>query len=61
VSVHDPDDGNPISTTLPVEFAQVGWLILPITGEAGAVGCGLITTLVVEADVHPSALVIINV
>jgi hypothetical protein len=61
VSVHDPVDGKPLSTTLPVEFAQVGWVIIPITGAAGAEGCGFITTFAVDADMHPSALVTINV
>lgn len=61
VSVQDPDAGNPLSTTLPVEVAQVGWVISPITGTDGADGCGLITTFAVEADIHPSELVTINV
>jgi hypothetical protein len=61
VSVHDPDAGNPLRTTLPVEVAQVGWVIFPATGADGAEGCGLITTFAVEADTHPSELVTINV
>jgi hypothetical protein len=28
-------DGSPLSTTLPVETVQVGWVIVPTTGAAG--------------------------
>ena len=28
-------DGRPLSTTLPVETVQVGWVIVPTTGAAG--------------------------
>jgi hypothetical protein len=38
VSVHDPEAGNPLRTTLPVEVAQVGWVMLPTTGADGAEG-----------------------
>jgi len=30
--------GNPLNTTLPVETAQVGWVIVPTIGVAGVIG-----------------------
>ena len=38
VIVHVPDDGNPLSTTLPVEVAQEGCVIVPTTGAVGVAG-----------------------
>ena len=35
VSVHVPAEGNPLSTTLPVDTAQVGWVIVPTVGAEG--------------------------
>lgn len=57
VKVHDPVGGNPLKTTLPVDIAQVGWVIIPTTGAAGAAGGAAITTSADEVDEHPSALV----
>ena len=33
-----PVDGNPLNTTLPVGTANVGWVIVPITGAEGVGG-----------------------
>ena len=52
-----PDDGKPFNTTLPVGSEQLGWVIAPAVGAVGVVGCALIITLVVAAEVHPEALV----
>ena len=38
-------EGNPLSTTLPVAAAQVGWVMLPIVGANGVAGTELITVL----------------
>jgi hypothetical protein len=45
VSVHVPLEGNPLSTTLPVETMQEGWVIVPNTGADGVTGWALITIL----------------
>jgi hypothetical protein len=35
VSVHSPDEGRPLSATLPVATVHVGWVMVPIVGAAG--------------------------
>ena len=45
VSVHVPLEGNPLSTTLPVETIHAGWVIVPTTGADGVTGWSLITML----------------
>jgi hypothetical protein len=52
-----PDEGKPLSITLPVANIQVVWVIIPITGAVGVAGCAFITTLAGETDVQPAALV----
>lgn len=52
VSVQSPA-GNPLKATLPVAVWQVGWVISPITGGAGADGTAFITTSAESADTHP--------
>ena len=49
--------GKPVSSTLPVATAQVGWVIVPTAGAAGVTGWALITTLAEAAEVQPAALV----
>lgn len=49
--------GRLLSTTDPVGTAQVGCVIVPITGLAGVAGCALITILVVLPETHPTAFV----
>lgn len=61
VNVHVPDEGNPLSCTDPVDNAQVGWVMVPTVGAAGATGCAFITTLEDAAEVHPDALVTVKV
>jgi hypothetical protein len=60
VSVQVPVTGNPLKATLPVEFAHVGWVIVPITGAVGAEGGVEITTLADDPDIQPSALATIK-
>jgi len=52
--------GSPFSTTLPVETAQVGWVMAPTPGAAGVTGCSLTTTLADAGEVHPEALVTVK-
>ena len=52
--------GRPLSITLPVDTAQVGCVIVPIVGAAGAPGAVLITTFAEAAEVHPDALVTVK-
>jgi hypothetical protein len=57
VTVHVPDDGKLLSTTLPVAVAQVGCVMSPTTGAVGVIGWTGITTLEESGDVHPASLV----
>jgi hypothetical protein len=52
--------GSPLRATLPVARAQVGWVIVPIAGAAGAPGTVLITTLDEAVDIQPAALVTVK-
>ena len=61
VSVHVPDEGNPLRATLPVATRQVGWVIVPTTGAEGVGGCELIAVLAEEREVHPNELVSVKV
>jgi hypothetical protein len=57
VKVHDPFEGNPLSTRLPVDTVHVGCVMVPTTGAVGIDGCELITTFADEPDIHPAELV----
>lgn len=61
ITVHVPVEGNPLRTTLPVDKAQVGWVIVPARGADGVTGWASITTLEEETDVHPVAPVTVKV
>jgi hypothetical protein len=60
VTVHVPDDGNPLSATDPVATEQVGWVIVPMIGADGSVS-ELIATFADAGEVHPVALVTVKV
>jgi hypothetical protein len=60
VNVHEPT-GNPLSKTLPVAVAHVGWVIGPTVGGAGVTGCASIGTFAEEGEIHPAKLVTVNV
>ena len=53
VTVQFPIDGNPLRTTVPVDIAQVGWVMVPIVGAVGVGGWVFITTLAEDGEVHP--------
>jgi hypothetical protein len=55
-----PVDGNPLKTTLPVGRANVGWVIVPITGAEGVIGCAGITTFAEGTDKQPSEVVTVK-
>jgi hypothetical protein len=57
VNVHVPVAGKPFNTTLPVDRAHVGCVIVPTEGAVGDAGCALITTLPDAPETHPAALV----
>lgn len=57
ITVQVPEDGNPERTTLPVETAHVGCVMVPITGGVGVGGWTFITTLPEEGDVQPASVV----
>jgi hypothetical protein len=61
VNVQLPVAGNPLKTTLPVDIAHVGCVMVPMTGADGGEGGGLITTSADDTDIHPSALVTVKV
>jgi hypothetical protein len=52
--------GKPLSTTLPVGRAQVGCVIVPISGADGAVAEAIITTFADVGDTQPDALVTVK-
>ena len=54
-------EGNPLSTTLPVDTVHVGCVMVPTVGAEGVEGWALITTLAEADEVHPAALVTLNV
>jgi hypothetical protein len=59
VTVQEPV-GRSLKTTLPVDIAHVGCVMVPITGAVGDDGWGLITTLAEDTDVQPAALVTVK-
>ena len=60
VKIQFPEEGSPLSRTLPVEIRQVGCTGIPGCGAAGVAGCGLITTPDNGSEVQPSALVTVK-
>ncbi len=58
VTVQEPDAGKPLNATLPVAVEQVGWVIVPIVGVVGVVGCALTTALADATEVHVPLLTV---
>ena len=52
VTVHVPDEGNPLKGTLPVATAQDGWVEVP---TAGGEGTGFIVIVMVAASAQSPA------
>ena len=52
VTVQVPDAGRPLKATLPVATAQVGGVIVPITGAGGGEGNALMVIVEVGAEVQ---------
>lgn len=61
VTVHVPEFGKPLKSTLPVAIEQVGCVIAPTTGAEGVEGCALITAFKEDTDTHPEAFITVNV
>jgi len=61
VNVQFPGVGKPVNCTLPVGTVQVGLVIVPTVGGAGANATGLMTTFPDEPDIHPEAFVTLYV
>lgn len=60
VTVHVPVDGNPSSTTLPVDNSHVGWVIAPITGGSGIGLTVKLYVAVVGEQGDPSGLSVVT-
>ena len=56
VTVHAPVPvvGNALKTTVPVDTAQLGGVIVPTVGAKGTDGAVLIVTLAVAPELHPA-------
>jgi hypothetical protein len=61
VTVHDPVDGNPLSATLPVAIAHVGFVIVPATGVAGIALTVKVKVLVAAVHDDPLGLFVVTV
>ena len=55
MSLHVPEVGSPLRTTLPVETVYVGCVIVPTTGAEGVGGCEFIMTFDDTRDVQPDS------
>jgi hypothetical protein len=53
--------GKPLKVTLPVETEQLGCVIELTVGAGGVTGCALIIKFADAAEIHPEALVTVNV
>lgn len=60
MTVHDPEAGNPLSTTLPVAAEHVGCVIVPTVGADGVTGWVFIETLFEDPEVHPAEFVTVK-
>ena len=56
VRTHAPDDGNPLSCTLPVGTSSVGCVTVPVTGVEGVAGRAGMTTFAEGIETQPAAL-----
>ena len=61
VTVHVPEAGNPLKSTLPVAKVQVGCVTVPVIGAVGVVGCAFTVALVEADEVQPTLFVTVNI
>jgi hypothetical protein len=61
VTVQFPEAGNPVNDIEPVDVAQVGCVIAPTIGADRFDGPALIITFADDVELHPAALVTVNV
>jgi hypothetical protein len=57
VRVQVPEDGSPLSITVPVDTPQVGCEMVPGEGAPGVAGAALIVMGDEDADIQPATLV----
>ena len=53
--------GRPLNTALPVANAQLGCVIVPVSGAVGVAGCELITTSTDIPEMHPAEFLTVKV
>ena len=60
VRIQAPEDGRPLSTTLPVGRTKVGCVMVPITGVPGVAGLAGINTFADAAETQPAWFVTVK-
>ena len=60
LTVHVPEAGKPLRSTLPVGVVQSGSVTVPTTGEVGTIGAALIVAFNEAADVQPLLSVMVK-
>ena len=61
ISVHVPDEGNPLNMTLPVDIEQSGCVLVPITGAPGLAFTVRVYVAEAAAQGAPSGLFVVRV
>ena len=61
VTVHEPELGNPLKSTLPVGVVQSGSVTVPTTGAVGTVGAALMVAFNDATEVQPLLSVTVKV
>ena len=58
--VQEPEAGNPVKSTLPVETLHEGWVIVSATGGVAISGPAMMTTPADGPEMHPDSLVTVK-
>ena len=58
---HVPDEGKPLSITLPVETVHVGFVIVPTTGAEGSAFTVRVNVVAAASHGEPSGLLVVTV